>query len=125
MISGHLVPVSRKGQNGVIDPDAPSWLTELVAGTWGEREWQAWRDVWKLELAKRGVRPKMLQPTGGSPGRPSHIAISDESLAWCSVEILWDEDGDTAPLDAIRRLIVELDRRQSGSDPGSDHTAQP
>ena len=103
-------------------PDAPTWLTKLLAAS---NVTAYYEEVWKPQLAKRGVTPDMLRPVGDSPGRPSHITIDDPGLSWCSVEIRWELGGDTVMLDAIRRLIIELDKRQPGSERGSDSSAQP
>lgn len=94
--------------------DAPAWLVELVRGNWGEPEWRAWEDVWKPALATRGVMPDMLNPVG-DPARPLAISTSPPDARWCQATIDWEADGNTAVLDALRRLVDDLDAAGASS----------
>ena len=90
--------------------DPPEWLSILVANTWQTPEWTAWERVWRPELAKRGVRPDMLEPVG-DPDRPTAISVSLPGKGRRSGGIDWHTDAElTAVLTALRRLVDELDR---------------
>jgi hypothetical protein len=88
--------------------DAPVWLIDLAVGGWGPHEWRAWEEVWKPELGRRGIKPEMLEPIG-DPSRPLAISVDPPGRRWCSGKIRWDVDGDTAILEALRRLVQDLD----------------
>jgi hypothetical protein len=89
--------------------DMPEWLSGLVAGRPAAADvYRLWEDVWKPELAKRGVTPDMLEPVG-DPAEPLAISATPPSKGWRSGAIEWETDGDFAILQAIRRLIAQLD----------------
>ena len=88
--------------------DAPEWLTDLVRGTWGAAEWQAWENVWRPELAKYGVTPEDLRPVG-DPGKPVAIDARPPGGSWCHGRVEWEADGEQAAvLYALRRLVEDL-----------------
>ena len=90
--------------------DPPEWLSMLVANTWQTPEWAVWERVWRPELAKRGVRPDILEPVG-DPDRPTAISVSLPGKGRRSGGIDWVADSElTAVLTGLRRLVDELDR---------------
>jgi hypothetical protein len=78
--------------------DLPGWLHDLVRGVWETPEWLTWENTWKLELAKRGVTPDMLEPLG-DPRKPLAVEATPPALRRCSGKIDWT-DGRSAILDA-------------------------
>jgi hypothetical protein len=87
----------------------PKWLNELVVGQLrAANTYRAWEDVWKPELAKRGVTPDMLGYVG-DPARPTAIDVSPPNKGWRSGRFGWDADGELAALEALPRLVQNLD----------------
>jgi hypothetical protein len=94
--------------------ELPEWLGVLIPG---ERERQAWREVWAPELANRGVTPELLAPVG-PPDRPIAIATGQGySGPWRSGKVDWS-DGEVAILNALRRLVEALDDKGEGRPKG-------
>ncbi len=89
--------------------DMPEWLNKLVAGRPGAADvYRAWEDVWKPELAKRGVTPDMLGYVGDA-ARPRAINARPPGRGWRSGAFDWDADGELAVLEALRRLVQNVD----------------
>jgi hypothetical protein len=76
-------------------------------GVWETPEWLTWENTWKLELAKRGVTPDMLEPLG-DPRKPLAVEATPPALRRCSGKIDWT-DGRSAILDALLRLVRDID----------------
>lgn len=94
--------------------ELPKWLAMLIPG---ERERQAFREVWAPQLAKRGVTPDLLAPVG-PPDRPIAIATGQGySGAWASGTVDWSDDT-TAILTGLLRLVEALDRNGEGRPEG-------
>ena len=90
--------------------DLPEWLSALVANTWKAPEGVVWEQVWRPELAKRGVTPEMLEPVG-DPEHPTGIAtaVPGKGRRWGRID--WESDpGLTAVLTGLRRLVDALDQ---------------
>jgi hypothetical protein len=84
-------------------------MNELVAGQPGAADiYRTWEDVWKPELAKRGVTPDMLGYVGDA-ARPLAIDVSPPGKGWRSGKFDWDADGERAVPEALRRLVQSLD----------------
>jgi hypothetical protein len=90
--------------------DLPAGISKLVVNTWETAEWLAWERVWRPELAKRGITPKMLELVG-NPEHPTGIAACSPERGSRSGLIDWEADAEkTAVLTGMRRLVAELDR---------------
>ena len=91
--------------------DLPVEISNLVVSTWQTAEWLAWERVWRPELAKRGITPKMLELVG-NPEHPTGIAaFSPDRGLTVGTDRLEKADAErTAVLTGMRRLVAELDR---------------
>jgi hypothetical protein len=90
--------------------DLPAGISKLVVKSWQTAEWLAWERVWRPELAKRDVRPEMLELVG-DPEHPTGIAAFSPDRGSRSGLIDWEADAErTAVLTGMRRLVAELDR---------------
>jgi hypothetical protein len=102
--------------------DEPEWLTDLVVGVWDAGDWQEWHNLAIPALAKRGIKPSMLEPIGIDPDRPMAITVNRPESPWVrGGTIDWSRDDiGRAVLNAIDELIANLDAESAAQADGID-----